>query len=151
MKARFVLVAMVAFLLVPAAAWGQQTLAPPGKAGADQYFETVPSSAGNASPPTGSSSSGGARASAATLGALSRTKDGRAAASFAAASAPASAGHQGSGGASNGSAAGSTALRPLGGSDTGGLGIALPILLGTVTLVMVALAMALRRGRREAT
>src|SRR5437879_5345723 len=92
MRIRSVLAATLFLLAAAAPAVAQQTLAPPGKAGADQYFETVPSGAGNAKPPLGSAAAvhtGAAGISAATARSLSGSKDGRAVGGFAADTAPA--------------------------------------------------------------
>ena len=151
MRARFALLGVAALLVAPTPAVAQVTLAPPGKAGADQYFETIPSSAGNAKPPLGSTSPPSARSSAVPPGALrelSRSKDGRAAAGFANGTAPSGA-HGTAAGTRNGSGPASTALKPFGGSDTGGLGAALPILLATLTVALVALAIGSRRHQRD--
>ena len=101
------------------------TLTPPGKAGANQYFETVPSSGGNAAPPHGTNP--GSRAfrhlgqGAAGDTRLSRLgTTGAAAAALAAATAPTPAADAGNGSAS-GAVNGSGSGNP-GGSSTGRTG-----------------------------
>lgn len=132
------------------------TIAPPGKAGADQYFETIPSSAGNVAPPGGGTGGSGpaqaplgqGRAGIAKLVRLGQ--DGRAAAAFAATSAPSPAHGAPAGGAARvpdgqgGSASGALA-RVLTGSDAGGLGLVLPLLLATSLIAAIGLAAARRR------
>lgn len=121
---------------------GAAVLAPPGKSGANQYFEDIPSSQGNAAPPgTGGPSSpasvlgsiGRGRAGARSLAKLG--KDGQAAAVLATETAPSSGAQARSsarhaGGASTRAgvstrAGGPGALEPLipssGGSSTGAL------------------------------
>jgi hypothetical protein len=140
-------------------------LTPPGKSGTDQYFETIPTSAGNAAPPGGKS--GGGNGAVAQLGqghaGVSRLahlgKDGQAAASLAAATAPSSASGTGSGKTGKGASPTGGALTPPGdsapgaiaraltGSDSGGLGLALPLLLVTVLIAAGGLlAWKLRQG-----
>ena len=139
--------ALALVLLFPASVSAQQTIAPPGKAGADQYFETIPSGVGNAKPPQGSGATGSPSANSRSAGVatLARSgKDGRAAAAFAASSAPRTA-HVAIASSGSGDSPSSTALRPIGGTDAGGLGIALPILLATVAIAAAALALTRRR------
>lgn len=146
LKARVIVA--ICLLVVPAGASAQQTITPPGKAGADQYFETIPSGAGNARPPQGSTPGGaGTSATAAGIAALSRRgPDGRAAAAFAAASAPAAVNLHGGAKAAGSDTPSATAVRAIDGSDAAGLGIALPILLVTVAVGFIALAFIRRRA-----
>jgi hypothetical protein len=132
-------------LTVPAVAGAQGSIAPPGKSGADQYFETIPSARGNVAPPAGGSARGlrgtGERALA-RLG-----KDGQAAAALAAAGAPPTTGSAAAGaGSQQGRGPAATLGHVLTGSDSGGLGLLLPILAGA-TLLVALLAMLLRRLR----
>jgi hypothetical protein len=138
MRCALVLIGVVASMVVPAEA-SALVLAPPGHAGANQYFETIPTSAGNAAPP-GSVSGSGSSQALAGLGQGRSTdarlaqlgKDGRAAAALAASTAPS---HVSAAAAANSLAGGSISsgvAHALTGSDTGGLGIAMPLLLGTV-------------------
>jgi hypothetical protein len=134
------------------------TIAPPGKAGADQYFETLPSSGGSVAPPSGTNSGRGShattsvgrsRAGVARLAHLGT--EGAVAAGLATATAPAAAagsarlGHAQTNGA-GGSTAGALA-DVLTGSDSGGLGLILPLLLATAVIATLGLAAGrLRRG-----
>jgi hypothetical protein len=144
-------------------------LTPPGKSGSDQYFETIPTSAGNAAPPQGGGSGSGAggalshlsQGRAGSKGLAHLGKDGQAAASLAAATAPTNGAAGGTaGGTAGGSSAGSHGLNSvqgestsrgiadaLTGSDTGGIGLVLPLLLGTSLIMAIGLAAwRLRRG-----
>jgi hypothetical protein len=155
MRGALVLVSFTVSLALPAEALAI-TLAPPGKSGADQYFETIPNPAGNAAPP----SSGGTNGSSAALGRSGRAgaarlshlgKDGRSAAALAAATAPSSAGSVRHGAQAT---AGSQGKSPfsgitdaLAGTDSGGLGVVLPLLLGTS--LILGLALIISRARRQ--
>jgi hypothetical protein len=140
-------------LLTPAAAVAQGTIAPPGKSGADQYFETIPSARGNVAPPGGGAGAGSANAGVSRLARLG--KDGQAASAFASGTAPANR----SGGSRPGrptdnrtpGGAASTALgHVINGSDSGGLGVWVPILLGASLFIAVAIV-ATRLFRRPNT
>ena len=146
---RFVLLAGVAWLALPTNALAQQTLAPPGKAGADQYFETIPSANGNAAPPSAIAASPGG--TAAGISALARLgKDGQSAAALAGATGPARGQHKASGaGDGGGSSLLSSLTHVLGGTDAGGLGIALPVLFGAALAAAIALALVRLRRRDE--
>jgi hypothetical protein len=147
------------------------SLTPPGKSGTDQYFETIPTSAGNAAPPQGRGGGAGsgdrALSQLAQGGAGARSlahlgKDGQAAASLAAATAPTNGAGRGAGsGSARGTGpAGSHGLNALQGesasrgiadaltgSDPGGIGLVLPLLLGTSLILAIGLAAwRLRRG-----
>jgi hypothetical protein len=144
----------------------QQTLAPPGNSGVDQYFETVPGAGGNvgvrppppppAPTPTSTSTStagpgtpgrgsgGQAQTTHARFGA-----DGRAAAAVAAATRPSVpvGSAPGAGGFTpppRPTGALSPLLTVLGGSDQGGLGIVFPVALAAA-LAGAVLVLALRR------
>lgn len=178
MRRALIAVVFAAVLAVPGQALALH-LAPPGKAGADQYFETVPTSAGNAAPPSGGATNGHAlaqlghgRVGAARLSHLGKT--GQAAAALAAATAPTPASRLAANGrgatgrganvsGANGSGAGasttisqpqaksavSAIVDALAGSDDGGLGLALPLLLVTALIVALGLGLvALRRRDR---
>jgi hypothetical protein len=177
------LVASVTCCLALALAGGapaQQTIAPPGNSGVDQYFETVPGAGGNLAVHRTPPASGGSTGSAPGARGLARFgRDGQAAAALAAATAPARSGHAGAGarpgaGAGPGpgtrgggtpgggsaapsasaavpQASGSTSavLGVLSGSDQGGLGLVLPILLLGALVAAVALGVLRRRRRRD--
>lgn len=173
MRRALIAIVFAAVLAVPGQALALH-LAPPGKAGADQYFETVPTSAGNAAPPSGGTTNGHAlaqlghgRVGAARLSHLGKT--GQAAAALAAATAPTPAsrllangpGANGRGANGSGAAGSTTISQPQGksavsaivdalaGSDDGGLGVALPLLLVTALIVALGLGVvALRRRDR---
>jgi hypothetical protein len=140
-------------LAFPAAALGQRTIAPPGKSGADQYFETIPSARGNVAPPSGADA-GPLSGSAGERRLAHLGKDGQAASALAAATAPPGAtARKRPNGSSPGvpGGASSTALRQvINGSDTGGLGLWMPILLAASLVIAVAFV-ATRRLRRPDT
>lgn len=157
-------VVSAAAIAVPATA-SAIIIAPPGKAGANQYFETIPSSDGNAAPPgtsgavpLGSGSLAGlgaGRAGAAQLAKLGKT--GKAAAALAAATAPAhprggagrsaSATGPGSFPSAHGGSSLSAIIDALTGSDNGGLGALVPILM-VLAVLLFALAVVTQRRRR---
>lgn len=152
------------------------TLTPPGKAGADQYFETVPTSGGNAAPPQ-STSPGSKAFKHLGQGATGDTRlshlgtTGAAAAALAAATVPAPASNpgSGSGGGSTGSSGGTPAghtgagqvniTEPSGqsgasalasaltGSDDNGLGFLLPVFL--IAALVMAVGFGLLRMRQR--
>lgn len=148
-------------------------LAPPGHSGADQYFETIPTAAGNAAPPgsvpaptTGSGSTGSRSVSGgqpiARLGqgqtGLSRLaslgKAGQAAAALAAATAPSlvrraksAVGHAPLD-SNHGSVVGGLS-RAFSGSDNGGLGLLFPLLL--VTALVAAAGITVGRLRQSSS
>jgi hypothetical protein len=144
------LVGLTAALLAVAAPAQAVTLIPPGKAGASQYFETIPNAAGNTPPPSGigsaSPTAGGAaaqtlasfgrgRAGAATLARLGAT--GRAAAALAGATAPSpDAGFPTA--ASRGSSPLSAITKALGNTSSGGLGLVLPLVMATAVVLVLA-------------
>lgn len=171
-----ILVAVLTGALMAAPAGARtctKNIAPPGHAGSTQYYETVPTSCGNASPPAGGSNSGSGSPitrlghGKAGLHALSQQgANGRAAASLAAATAPPSLRSKGRGG--SGAAGANGSIRPNIGSSRldgsagsgsgalgtalagsgGGLGILLPILMGAALLAAIAAGVA--RARRSA-
>jgi len=127
-------------------------LAPPGHSGADQYFETIPTAAGNSAPPGSVKGSGTSSAGPQSLSGLGQGKTGdtqlanlgqagQAAARLAASTAPPrterSAARQGLAGSGSVSSGLGNALA---GSGAGGLGVLLPILLATAAVVAAALA-----------
>jgi hypothetical protein len=145
-------VLLVGFALAfPPTALAQQTIAPPGKSGADQYFETIPSAKGNVAPPGGGGSAGGSGGSGSSgIRSLARLgKDGRSAAALAAATAPRSTAHDAgqSTPAANGRSPMSSFTKLIGGTDTGGIGIVLPILLAAILALAIALALVKVRRR----
>jgi hypothetical protein len=137
-------------------------LVPPGHAGANQYFEVIPTSAGNAAPPGSVDGSGTAEAGSQALAGFGKGrtgdaqlaklgKDGQAASALAASTAPRTKGAQpGAVPASGGGSLGSGISRALTGSDSGGLGLVLPLLLGTALVAALGIIAArLRRGPRS--
>jgi hypothetical protein len=167
-----VVIGATAALLAAAPAAGAVTIEPPGKAGANQYSETIPSSNGNTLPPQGGGGPpAGGGGAIAGLGhgrtgdeRLARLgKNGRAAAALAAATAPAPprrsvatgtattgaagsvAGNATGAPAAHGEAPLSTVLRALGGSGGGGIGVLLPLLLAATLVTAVGLGVWKRR------
>lgn len=141
---------------------------PPGSAGPNEYSEVIPSSAGNVAPP----SSGGATGTAARkdisgiggggagVKALSRLgSTGKAAAAFAAATAPArptpaqprgtttSGLGSNTGSVSPGGSVSAGLADALTGSDAGGLGLLLPLLLATAVVAALGIGATRLRGR----
>jgi hypothetical protein len=155
MRWGLIVVVVGGWLLGSGAAASAAVLAPPGHAGANQYFETIPTSSGNAAPPgsvhgsgstqSGSQSLNGLGQGASTDGTLAGLgQTGQAAAALTAATAPTPASRAARQAAAggvppNGGSAASGIGHVLTGSDTGGLGVALPLLLGTVLLVVAGL------------
>jgi hypothetical protein len=141
------------------AALAQDTNAPPGNSGVDQYLETVPEAGGNR--PTGDRKS--ARLPARTVKSLRKAgADGEAVANLVASSGPATAKRQPA--RSKGErkqtsntrsdaterprkVPGTIAAPTLGGSGPGGMGVLLPVLLGLSTVG--ALLLVLRRRRSQ--
>jgi hypothetical protein len=171
MRRALVLMFFAALLAAPGQAFGL-TVAPPGHSGSDQYFETVPTSSGNAAPPAGPTKGKGADRSIDRLGhsrgALRKLSHmgtaGQAAALLAASTAPSATGSA-SNGNGNGSGSGiglapaskglsqpqgegaaSALASALTGSDQGGLGWILPI--GLLAALLAALLLAAARLRR---
>jgi hypothetical protein len=162
---RIALVLLVAGSLgsAPAASAKKTTYAPPGKAGASEYAETLPSAGGNVSPPaigggnpTGAQLAklGSAKAGAEKLAKLGKT--GKSAAALAQATAPVTASVVPSSvvasssiaaGERTGGSALSGLLHLVGGSDAGGIGVFLPLLLafGLGLAVAVGAVRVLRR------
>jgi hypothetical protein len=145
-------------LAAPAAAQSDR-IAPPGNAGVDEYLETIPGADGNRPsarrPDETPALSGSARWRLEALG-----DDGRAAAALADATAPPrpGAGRPATGGsgrppgaglerAGDGSGAVSAVVDRAFGTDDGGMGAALPLLLAASLAGAVALALARRRRR----
>jgi hypothetical protein len=153
MTARIATFLAIVLLAAPAAARVDRQLVPPGKSGAEQYFENVPTAAGPAAPAPGStappaSGAGSTAAARAGLRALARRgQDGAKAAGLAAAGAPPAAA-TGSG-KSAGSGTGAAISRALGGSA--GLGAWFPILLVLSLLAAIAAGILRRRGGQPAT
>ena len=156
---RIALVLVVASSLgcVPAAS-AKKTYAPPGKAGTSEYAETLPAAGGNVSPPatgggnpTGAALSklGSGKAGAEKLSKLG--KAGKSAAAFARATAPVAAPPASSSSITVGDQTGGSALSGLlhliGGSDSGGIGVFLPLLLafGLGAALAVSVSRVLRR------
>lgn len=152
-------------LLMPSSALAR-VIAPPGHSGISEYVEVIPSSAGNAAPPGSVRGSGSASAGPQALAHLGHGssadarlaklgKEGQAAAALAASTAPPPASRvaSGSGSAaakSSGSQGGSAASAigdALTSSDSGGVGILLPLLLATALIAAVGVV-ASRLARR---
>ena len=144
---------------VPAAVAKKTTYAPPGKAGTSEYAETLPAAGGNVGTPatgvgnpTGAELSklGAGKAGAAKLSKLG--KAGKSAAAFARATAPVAASAAPSSSITAGDQTGGSALSGLlhliDGSDTGGMGVFLPLLLAFGLGAAVAVS-ALRLRRRQ--
>ncbi len=127
MRRASILIVTAAVLAAPGSAMAL-SLTPPGSSGADQYFETVPTSGGNAAPPQGTNPGSkafrhlGQGATGDTrLSHLGTT--GAAAAALAAATAPSPASNSGNG---SGSGAGTTGGSPAGRSGAGQVNITQP-------------------------
>ena len=170
MRRALAVIFFAGLLAAPAPAFGL-TVAPPGHSGTDQYFETVPTSSGNAAPPAGPAGKDADRSidrlghSASALRKLSHMGTaGQAAASLAASTAPGPTGSvsngNGSGSGSGiglapastgsnqpqGDGAASALASALSGSDQGGLGWILPF--GLLAAFVAALLLAATRIRR---
>jgi hypothetical protein len=165
MRRALVVIACAVSLALPGQAFAL-VLAPPGHAGANQYFETIPTSAGNAAPPGSVRGSGSGTATNQALSGLGQGsgtdaklarlgKDGQAAAALAASTAPSAV--SGATGA-KGKSLTATASAPSGsvvsglshaltGAGSGGLGLLLPMLLATGLIAAVGIAVARLRGR----
>jgi hypothetical protein len=153
----FVLAAFVAALLaaptgVSAQPCGNQV--PGGNAEVDEYTETVPGACGNEQPGgsdgSGGSDSGSSLPPAASQALAALGPAGQGVADFAEATAPDGGGNDsGTGSEGSGSAGGSGAsavIDAAGGSDDGGLGIVLPLILGGVAVAGLTYAVMRRRG-----
>jgi len=155
MRGAILFIAVLGVVSVPAGA-APLVLAPPGHAGTNQYFETIPTSAGNAAPPGTVSGSGSASAGPSALSHLGHGrrgaerlaklgKTGQAAAALAASTAsapissPSSATPPSVPAGSSGASIASGVAHALTGSDTGGLGIALPLLLATALVAALGI------------
>ena len=158
-----IVISCVASLAIPGLALAV-SVAPPGKAGASQYFETIPSSGGNVAPPQA-----GAPASTHNMSQLGRGRTGvaklamlgpagRQAAILAEATAPAPA-RLGLAvsplgiasvepGQSKPQSTVAALLAALTGSDAGGLGVILPLLLAAALVFAAGLVVAGVRTRR---
>jgi hypothetical protein len=167
---RTALMVLAAVLLNSAQAYagGTKTYAPPGKAGTSEYSEVVPTSGGNVSTPAMGivnksaaqiSSLGAGRAGARKLAKLG--KQGAAAARFAEETAPAvlHSAHglggitRGTGSATLAAPSGGSAMSGitnlLGGSDAGGIGVLLPLLLAFGLGAAVAVGVVRMRRSRD--
>jgi hypothetical protein len=152
------LVLVLAALTLPSAAAAAGSNAPPGNSGVDQYFETIPSAGGNHPAARGAKPGAGGLSAAERRRLAAAGPAGAAAADLAAANAPRRARHHHGPGATTTaplpSAAGrspfSTALHAVSGSDSSGLGILLPLILGA-TLLAGILAVAVRRRSSQAS
>jgi hypothetical protein len=138
------LAVLIAVALAPPAS-AARTFAPPGNAEADQYFQTLPGSAGAASPALAKTPEDAVREGklkAGTERALRRGAAGGAVASLVAKTAPA-------GAVTGGGRAGGPQTGVLATPEKQGLGALLPLML--VAGAAAALAFALDRRRRRAT
>ena len=164
MRAVWIVTALLATVALPAQA-GALTLAPPGKAGVNQYAETIPSSSGNIAPPSGGGSVspaylsqlGHGRSGAAKLAKLGSA--GQAAAGLAEATAPRPAGRvaaaaaQSPGDLRPGQPKGQSTLAAfwsaVTGSDGGGLGLLFPVLLASGLIMSIAITLGAARRRAQ--
>jgi hypothetical protein len=146
-----------AVLACPSAA-GAKNYAPPGKAGTSEYAETLPAAGGNVAPPANPGSAGGqalSKVGNGGAGARRLEKLGRAgqsAAAFARATAPQALTPSepvSSAGSSGGSAL-SGLLDLIGGSDAGGIGLLLPLLLALSLAAALGAGAVRRRHQRDA-
>jgi hypothetical protein len=148
-------VSLVLFAL-PGSAVAQQTNAPPGNAGIDEYVEIVPEATGGKSlrapsgRPTGSLSAGERR----ELEALG--EDGKALAEVIEATGPSTStssearrpAPSAAAGAERGQAPVTAVVEAVAGGGSGGMGLLLPIILGSTLALMAAAAVARRRSAR---
>ena len=151
---RSLLLTLLALAGATPAAAQTTKVAPPGNSGVNEYLETVPT-AGGGEPSSTHGSGGGASLPASVRSALAKQgPDGRAALSTAEAGAP-GAGKGGHAPAKlspqdvhepSGQNLPSAIAHALGGSDSGGMGIWLPILLIGSALAIAAAAVAKRRS-----
>jgi hypothetical protein len=155
-----VLVVAGSLVCAPAAAAKKTTFAPPGKAGTSEYAETLPSAGGNVAPPSSGGNNptgrelaklGSGKAGAYKLAKLG--KAGKSAAAFARATAPVAAPPKARSSSittadrASGSAL-SGLLHLIGGSDSGGIGVFLPLMLAFGLGAAVTVS-ALRVSRRR--
>jgi hypothetical protein len=149
-------IACIVSLLAPSGALAR-VIAPPGHSGTSQYVEVIPSSGGNAAPPGSVKGSGSANVGPKALSGFGQGRStdarlvklgtaGQAAATLAAATAPTplSGATKAAGSAAAKKSAGSQGDSPASGisaaltsSDSGGLGILLPLLLATALIAAV--------------
>jgi hypothetical protein len=169
---RWALVSIVAVGVAPATAGASPiVLAPPGHPGANQYFETIPSSSGEAAPPGSVKGSGSPNAGPSALSHFGQGrkadarlaqlgKNGAAAAALAASTAPVvpyglsparAKSDAATSSASGGGSVASGIAHALTGSSNGGLGIALPLLLATALIVALGVGVGGRLWRRART
>ena len=155
MRGTWMTAVLVALLLaLPSVAQAQGP--PPGNSALDQYQENVPGAGGN-QPSSGANGGGGSALSPSAQQALAdQGPAGVAAASVAGATAPKKAakagGNEGSGSATGtgGSPINNAVDRVVGGGDSGdGMGVALPIILGSSLLGALLLLALRRRGGGE--
>ena len=147
----------IAFLLIAGPARAQQTLAPPGNSGAEQYLETVPGASGNQTvKPDGARTNGSALPARVRKQLRSRGSDGTQLEALVNATAPSpkqNAATQPSTGAPQAREPGPSAIDSVKrslteGGDSEGMGLLLPGLLAASTLLLGAVA--LQRHRRRA-
>lgn len=148
--------AAVAVASFPPVATAQRVV-PPGNSGASQYTETLPGPGGDV--PTGEAKGGASPAKA--LGASNAARlealgtAGRAAARLAAETAPGRAdGHRGAGPGGAENPSGTPALSQIlgqvtGSSDSGGMGLLLPLLIALAAVAAAALVLIRRRMARS--
>lgn len=148
----------IAFLLIAAPARAQQTLAPPGNAGAEQYLETVPGASGNQTvKPDRSKPNSSVLPSRVRKQLESRGPDGQQLEALVNATAPSpkqNAAEQPSSGAPQAREPGPSAIDSVKrslteGGDSDGMGLLLPGLLVASTLLLGAAALQRHRRRAE--
>jgi hypothetical protein len=153
-RATVVLLVCGVMVVCPSVA-GAKKYAPPGKAGTSEYAETLPAAGGNVAPPASPGSAGGKALSQLGHGGAGARrleklgKDGRSAAGFARATAPTVVPASGSASSSGGSAL-SGLLDLIRGSDSGGIGVFLPLLLAFGLGAAVATGVVRLRRQRDA-
>jgi hypothetical protein len=135
-----VTLAVLLTLALPLPAAAARTVAPPGNSEADQYFETLPGSAGPRAPDSTRTPGDAVREGDLTAGTASalegRGERGRALASAVATTAPRRGGGSGS----------ASPNAPVGALGGGGMGAALPLLLAATAGAATAFALVRRRS-----
>jgi hypothetical protein len=151
MKALAGLLATLLLVVAPIAR-ADRVSAPPGNAGVDQYFETVPSATGNRPPDSSGTSGSGHRSGGGPVPARTQRRlerlgpAGRATAALAQQTAPPPrAAHPQA--TSGGGSSLAAILHALGGGDSGGMGLLLPAILIATSMAAAGIAILRRRQR----